>query len=123
MFRAPEPRGSSSRPGWHPPRGLSQHGCTLWASWVTPSFASEQLEFSRRHLRCKHNTQILSTSEAGAAALPGERGSARWPRPRQDEAVPAGRGQQREPEFGRPETALAPVLGQAQRCTCQLIRV
>ena len=85
-----------------PPRGLSQHLCTLWASWVTPSFASEQLELSRRHLRCKHNTQILSTSEAGAAVLPGEGGSARWPRPRQDEAVPAGRGQQREPEFGRP---------------------
>lgn len=121
MYRTPEPRGSSSRPAW-PPRGLSQHRCTLWASWVTPSFASEQLELSRRHLRCKHNTQILSTSEAGAAALPGKGGSARWPRPRQDEAVPAGRGQQREPEFGRPEAAPAPVLRKAQRCTRQLIR-
>ena len=60
--------GAAPDQGGPPPRGLSQHLCTLWASWVTPSFASEQLELSRRHLRCKHNTQILSTSEAGAAA-------------------------------------------------------
>lgn len=30
------------------------------------------------------------------------------PRPRQNEAAPAGRGQQREPEFDSPEAALAP---------------